>query len=298
MYFCRYLATGTSFADLHYNYKLGKSTISNIVQQVCSALWRVLKPICLPSISEERWKEISNEFLKYTNFPNCLGAVDGKHIRIVQPSGTGSLYHNYKHFFSTILLAVCDANYCFLYVDVGAYGKSNDSTIFKESLFYKHITEETFNIPAPKPISDLDNTSLPYIFVGDDAFGLAKNIMCPYVGKQLPHVKKVFNYRLSRARRYIECTFGIMANKWRVFHRPLNVNIDFAESIVLACCVLQNYVRRRDGFREEDTYYQAPFEGIGIGQVPRASNYARTVRDKFAEYFVQAGKLPWQDRMV
>lgn len=202
LYFSRYLATGTSFADLHYNYKLGKSTISNIVRQVCTALWRVLKPICMPPISEERWKEISNEFLRYTNFPNCIGAVDGKHIRIVQPSGTGSLYHNYKHFFSTILLAVCDANYCFLYVDVGSYGKSNDSTIFKESMFYKHVSEEKFNIPASKPITVSDNTSLPYIFLGDDAFGLSKNIMCPYVGKQLPHVKKVFNFRLSRARRY------------------------------------------------------------------------------------------------
>lgn len=79
---------------------------------------------------------------------------------------------------------------------------------------------------------------------------------------------------------------------------PENVHIEFAKSIVLACCVLQNYVRREDGFREEDTYYQAPFESIGTGQVPRASNYARTVRDKFAQYFVKNGKLPWQDRMV
>lgn len=252
----------------------------------------------MPPITEERWNEISKEFLKYTNFPNCIGAVDGKHIRIVQPFGTGSLYHNYKHFFSTILLAVCDANYCFLYVDVGAYGKSNDSTIFKESLFYKRVSDETFDIPAPMPITDLDNTSLPFIFVGDDAFGLSKHIMCPYVGHQLTHIKKIFNYRLSRAGRYIECTFGIMANKWRVFHRPLQVNIDFAEVIILACCVLQNYVRRRDGLKEEDTYYQAPFETIGTEEVPRTSNYARTVRDKFAQHFVQKGKLPWQDRMV
>nr|XP_042909489.1 protein ALP1-like [Parasteatoda tepidariorum] len=251
----------------------------------------------MPPISEERWIKISNEFFKYANFPHVLGCVDGKHIRIVQPSG--SLYHNYKHFFSTVLLAVCDANYCFLYVNVGSYGKSNDSTIFQESLFYKHLSEETLNVPAPKPITALDNTSLSYVFLGDDAFGLSKNIMCPYVGKQLPHVKKIFNYRLSRARRYIECTFGIKANKWRVFHRALNVNIDFAESIVLACCVLHNYVRRKDGFREEETYYQAPFESVdGTWQVPRACNYARTVRDKFTQYFVTDGKLPWQDRMV
>uniref|UniRef100_A0A6P7GPA1 Protein ALP1-like n=1 Tax=Diabrotica virgifera virgifera TaxID=50390 RepID=A0A6P7GPA1_DIAVI len=293
----RYLASGNSLASLHYEYRLGKSTIAKIVRQVCTALWRVLQPIYMPPISEDRWREISDVFFKYANFPNCIGAVDGKHIRIVQPSNSGSLYHNYKHFFSIILLAVCDANYCFLYVDVGAYGKSNDSSIFKESLFYKRVSEGTFNIPAPKPIN-LDNTSLPYVFVGDDAFGLSKNVMCPYVGNQLSHEKKNFNYRLSRARRYIECTFGIMANKWQIFHRPLNVNIDVSESIVLACCVLQNFLRSRDGLRTEDTYYQTPFQNIGTGQVLTPSNYARNVRDKFAQHFVEDGRLPWQDRMV
>lgn len=292
------MASGCSFAEIQYNYRLGKSTATSIVRQVCSALWQILKPLCIPSISEERWKEISAEFQKYANFPNCIGAIDGKHIRIVQPSDTGSLYYNFKHFFSTVLLAVCDANYCFLYVDVGAYGKSSDSTIFQESLFYKNVTEGKFNIPEPKPISNLDKTRLPYVFVADDAFGLSKHIMRPYVGKQLPHAKRIFNYRLSRARRYIECTFGIMANKWQIFQRPLNVKIDLCESIILACCVLHNYVRCRDGYRDEDTYYLAPFDNQGGENLSQGNKYAQTVRDKFAQYFINDGKLPWQDQMV
>ena len=73
-------------------------------------------------------------FEKYANFPNCISGLDGKHIRLVQPDGRGSLYHNYKSFFSTVLLAVCDANYLFIYVDMGAYGKSRDADIFINSL--------------------------------------------------------------------------------------------------------------------------------------------------------------------
>lgn len=268
------------------------------MRQVCSAVWKLLQPICIPHVSEERWKEISEDFQKYANFPNCIGAVDGKHVRIEQPSKTGSLYYNYKHYFSTVLLVVCDANYSFLYVDVGSYGKSNDSTVFQESLFYKNVMEGTFNIPEPRPISNVDTTGLPFVFVGDDAFGLSKHVMRPYVGKQLCHTKRVFNYRLSRARRYIECTFGILANKWRILHRPLNVNIDFAESIILACCVLHNYVRCKDGRRDEDNFYNAPFINMSTGNVPRGNNYAKTVRDKFAQYFINDGKLPWQDKMV
>ncbi|KAB0805169.1 hypothetical protein PPYR_02139, partial [Photinus pyralis] len=126
--------------------------------------------------------------------------------------------------------------------EVGAYSKSNDSTIFKSSLFYKKLTNKTLNIPNSKAISEI-RTPSPHVIVGDETFGLCDNIMRPYCGKKLTHTKKIFNFRLSRARRYIECCFGIMINKWRIFHRPLNVNIDFTEDIIQAFCVLHNYVR-------------------------------------------------------
>lgn len=72
------------------------------------------------------WLKIAKEFNKRANFPNCLGAVDGKHIRIIKPERSGSLYMNYKHYFSIGLLAIADANYKFIYVDVGSYGKDSD----------------------------------------------------------------------------------------------------------------------------------------------------------------------------
>lgn len=296
--FFRYLATGCSYAELHFNYRVGKSTVGNVIRQVCAAIFNHLKSICMPPITKEKWEEVSKEFKKNTNFPNCIGAIDCKHVRIQQPSDTGSLFFNYKHFFSIVLLAVCDAKYSFLFVDVGSYGKSNDSSIFQDSLFYRKLTENTLDIPDSKPISNLDATPLPHVFVADDAFGLSKHIMCPYSGKILPHSKRILNYRLSRARRYIECTFGIMANKWRIFHRPLNVNLDLANSIILACCMLHNYVRERDGYKYEDLLYEPPLVDFRVENVPRPNMYAREVRDRFARYFIEEGKLPWQDKMV
>lgn len=53
---------------------------------------------------------------------------------------------------------------------------------------------------------------------------------------------EIFNYRLSRASRCIECAFGILTNKWRVLHQPLIVTINFAD-IIKACCILHNFVR-------------------------------------------------------
>ena len=192
-FFCnfRYLAMGCSIADLHYGYRLGKSTISNILQQKCAVIWEKMKTTCLPVMTKEKWGEVAQGFEKYANFPNCIGAIDGKHIRVIKPAETESLYYNYKNFFSTVLLAVCDANYSFIYVYIGAYGKSSDSTVFHNSSLYRKLVENTLDIPEAKPISGID-TCLPHVIVGDEAFGIMDHIMRPYSGRHLTYVKKSF----------------------------------------------------------------------------------------------------------
>lgn len=67
--------------------------------------------------------------MKYANFPNLIGAIDGKHIRVIKPQHSRSQYFNYKKKISIVLLAICDANYNFIDMDVGCYGKAADSTI-------------------------------------------------------------------------------------------------------------------------------------------------------------------------
>ncbi|XP_052745448.1 uncharacterized protein LOC112049627 [Bicyclus anynana] len=294
----RYLGTGCSFGELHYNFRLGKSTITGIVREVCEALWEKVTKNVMPEPSEDIWKKIAKDFEKYANFPNCIGAIDGKHIRITKPKDSGSLYYNYKTFFSIVLLALCDSNYCFTFIDIGSYGKSSDSAIFKNSAFYKRLIEKSLHIPKPKPISETDPKPLPYVIVGDEAFGLSENVMRPYAGKGLSYEKKIFNYRLSRARRFIECTFGILANKWRIFHRPINVNIDFAEDIIKACCVLHNFVRTRDGIQYEDTLHTAPMSNLITLHAGRGTPSSLNIRDKYANYFVNEGRVEWQDTKI
>jgi hypothetical protein len=74
----------------------------------------------------------------------------------------------------------------------------------------------------------------------------------------------------------VECAFGILSNKLRIFQRPLNVIPDFAVVIVKACVVLRNFVRERDGYKFEDAL-------------------TVTVRNKAADYFLTgAGAASWQ----
>ena len=68
--------------------------------------------------SEEDWKQIEHRFNIKWNFPNCIGSLNGKHIMIRCPPNSHSLFYNYKGFFSIVLMALFDADYHFIYIDV------------------------------------------------------------------------------------------------------------------------------------------------------------------------------------
>ena len=209
---------------------------------------------------ENNWVNIANDFYRRTQFPNCIGAVDGKHIRIKIPTGSGSLFYNYKHF-SILLLALVDANYCFIAVDVGAFGKT--SNVFKKSNIGRKVESNQLGIARSRPLpNDENGKCMPFVVVGDEAFALSEHVLWPYPNRNLSLQQHINNYRLTRAHRMVECTFGILANKWRIFHRLLDVTTQFCDSIVKACCILHNFVHWNDGFQLEDTLYESNFESI------------------------------------
>jgi hypothetical protein len=129
----------------------------------------------------------------------------------------GSLYYNYKHLFfvSSVGSSLCDSNYRFLFVDVGAHRKFSNSTIFKNSVLYMKLKNNTLNISEGQPLIQGSNTNTPFVIIGDEGF---LNFCCALTEVNFYQSKKrLFNYRLARARRYIECIFGILASKWAIF---------------------------------------------------------------------------------
>ncbi|XP_040278166.1 uncharacterized protein LOC120993762 [Bufo bufo] len=94
----RYLATGQSLASLHFAFLIGKSTASMVVQETCVAIWDVLHPAVMAQPQKEDWLQIADHFLQSCNFPNCVGAIDGKHIRVQKPIRSGSQFFNYKKY--------------------------------------------------------------------------------------------------------------------------------------------------------------------------------------------------------
>ena len=194
-------------------------------------------------------------------------------------------------------MAVADAKYRFLYVDVGSYGKDSDSFIFQNSSLNRKLQNNELNIPNGNPLFGTHHPVMPYVFVGDEAFSLSQHVLRPYSGKYLAHKKRIFNFRLSRARRYVECSFGILSNKWRILHRPLNGNLDLALSIVKACCSLHNFTLNRDGYKFEDTL---TIEGLQNSrerpEITQGGNTLNVMRNTWADYFISE-KMCIRDRV-
>ena len=146
------------------------------------------------SANEKEWRGIAKRFESRWNFPRCLGAIDGKHVILQAPSHAGSSYYNYKGTHSIVLMAVVDANYRFIYVNIGNYGRQSDGGIFSHSTFGASLERDTLNLPLPAELLiDGKSKMLPYVFVGDEAFPLKKNLLRPFPDRNLPNDEALFN---------------------------------------------------------------------------------------------------------
>ena len=320
----RFLVTGDSMQTISFSFRLGHSTVSYIIENTCDALWEVLSPefVCVPKSSEE-WKRISDGFESVWNFPHCVGAIDGKHILMQAPANAGSQYYNYKGTHSIVLMAVCDYNYCFTLLDIGDYGRQSDGGVFSNSIFGRAMKHGSLLLPAAETIHGL-RSPIPYYFVADQAFPLKTYLLRPFPGNYLPENQRIFNYRLSRARRVIENAFGILATKFRVFRRPIIAKPDKVTKVTQAACALHNYLKISEAHCPPSARYYCPPGYVdredrhgnlipgdwraednnqlsSIHQVSsnRYSNSAKELRETLMKYFNStAGAVTWQQDHV
>lgn len=119
--------------------------------------------------TQESWAAIADQFHHQWNYPNCVGAVDGKHVAMIAPPNAGSIFYNYKGTHSIILMVIADANYKLIYVDVGRNGRFSDGGVFNRCSFVRHLETGRLGFPTPTPLPGRI-MPIPYILVADDAF--------------------------------------------------------------------------------------------------------------------------------
>ena len=141
---------------------------------------------------------------------------------------------------------IVDADYKFLWVNAGASGSSSNVQIFNRSKLKRRIENGTLGLPPPEPLGP-GGANLHYFVLGDDAFALMPLLVKPYSRRQLTREEIIANYRISRRRRVVENSFGILVKRSRVLLTTMEQRPKVVRDIVLTCVVLHNMLRSHQG---------------------------------------------------
>ncbi len=283
---------------------------------MCQAIIKNMEPVYLkvPS-TEEEWLAIAKKFYERWQFPNCIGAIDGKHIVMQPPGDAGSKYYNYKHMHSIVLMAVAGPDYECIYADVGTNGRVSDGSIWNKSNLCQRIENGEISLPPPRCLP-LGVKEIPYVLVADDAFALKPNVMKPYPQAGLDEAKRIYNYRHSRARRISENLFGIIANRWRIFRSVILLPPTTIKYLTMATLTIHNFLRQSDskgtycpsgltdsvGKKGETVPGSWRSKNLVESMVPltvpatghNASKNAKEVRECLKDFFCNEGAVEWQ----
>jgi len=166
---------------------------------------------------------------------------------------------------------------------------------------YALLEENSLEVPLPEAVGDKGPVLL-YVIVANEAFALKNYMMRPYCRNQnLDERKKIFNYRLSRARCVIESAFGILVAKWKIYRKPIIASLTLGRNIVKATCCLHNLIISCES---EHKYYSISkptdvhVTSDDLCNLTDKRCYPRknvaNIRDTFAAYFEEDGAIPWQ----
>lgn len=217
--------------------------------------------------------------------------------------------------FILVLLGIADANVRFISLDFGSPGSQSEGGTFKDGKLKDTCKSDIFS-----PAFELHNCgiSLPYFSLGDDAFALDVILMKPFPHRSAMGDEKIFNYRLSRARRIVENAFGLLCAKFRVLLKTLELDVSNAMQVVRACLALHNFLlTRKDQFYSPSGFLDTEDDPGNVipgkwrdniyGDVctlrPDPSTRpstarARDVHDNLKEYFFGEGAVHFQWAMT
>ncbi len=192
----RHLAAGDNYHSQMYSFRVASTTISLILREVCNAIIEEFAAEVLDCLTlAQEWKRVADQFGDCWQMPHAIGAIDGKHVSIKCPKRSSSLFYNYKGFYYIILSALVDADYKFLWVDVGQNGSSPDALIFNQYVLKESIDDRTIGLPPADPRPD-DHRPMPY-FIFDDAFALKTWLIKPFSQRNMSYEQRIFNYCLA-----------------------------------------------------------------------------------------------------
>ena len=201
--------------------------------------------------------------------PYSFGAVDECHLPIKCPKGgleSAKEYHNFKNFYSIVVMAIVDEKDRFMWASSGYPGNSHDAIILKSTDLYHRISNKNY-LPTCIVASEME---IYPVLLGDSAFPFLPWLMKPYGNAIQTKEQRYFNYRLSRARMVVEGAFGQLKGRWRILLRKNECHSETLKLMSLACIILHNIcidlegtgMRAWDLTVDEQTQKQHPREVV------------------------------------
>ncbi|XP_003425722.2 uncharacterized protein LOC100678932 isoform X2 [Nasonia vitripennis] len=166
-----YLAHGGCVNNEAWLFRLGRSTAYQLIAEVCEILSVALVKKYVQFPNKQQWLQIAKGYQRLWNFPNCIGALYGKHVETEKPAHAGAAFKNYKKFHSLLLIATCDHLKRFTWFSFGDYGSFSDPSSFGTTDLSMKLQNQTANIPPPRVLPN-SNIQTTFVFVADEIFGI------------------------------------------------------------------------------------------------------------------------------
>ncbi|KAL0413824.1 UNVERIFIED_CONTAM: hypothetical protein Sradi_1584100 [Sesamum radiatum] len=172
-------------------------------------------------------------------FKECLGALDGTHIKVRVPTSEKGRYRTRKGDIVVNVLGVCDKSMKFIYVLTGWEGSAADSRVLRDA------------VNRPNGL----RVPIGNYYLCDNGYTNGDGFLTPYRGvryhlKEWEHgasspqnPEELFNLRHSSARNVIERTFGLLKARWGILRSSSYYPIKVQNRIIMACCLLHNFIR-------------------------------------------------------
>uniref|UniRef100_A0A2N9HM00 DDE Tnp4 domain-containing protein n=1 Tax=Fagus sylvatica TaxID=28930 RepID=A0A2N9HM00_FAGSY len=184
----------------------------------------------------ETHPDIRNNRRFYPYFKDCIGAIDGTHIRASVPIEIQGRFRGRKDGTTQNVLAAITFDLKFCYVLAGWEGSAHDSRVLDDALHRSN----GLKIPEGK------------YYLGDAGYGNRTGILSPYrkVRYHLQefsdhppeNARELFNLRHASLRTTIERGFGVLKKRFRVLGAEPFWSFETQVEVVLACCVLHNHI--------------------------------------------------------
>lgn len=175
--------------------------------------------------------------------------------------------------------------------------------IFSKSLIGRSIKNKTFDVPESKFLPST-NVLAPHVFLGDEAFPLLDTLLIPFRRDTavIDKTKAIFNLRLSRGRRLVENSFGLLAQRFRIFHTLIDLNITTVENLVTSACIIHNLMVDELLISDQDLTIDNVQNNRRNLHWDMNNNQTysggQDIRNIFKDYFNGVGAVHWQDDAV